>query len=314
MRNRSAAVLTFALAMAFLGCAAPRARAQFLGFVGIQSANVRVFTGISTAQVSSVGTIPNVGQASHWLMYCAATGGVNSIQIQLEGSWDGTNFTRISPVGRIQPGSCVSGSGLTLQASGYFPVLRVNVLSITVTAGTLNVFYSGVASPMAAPGLQNNSQGTAIYGNTISLGRAFVASTSATNPGASAQLFSMAYGAGNSVGAYLDKLVVSSTVAFTLNLTEIQSGNLSGGSQVTFRSVSQGLLDGTQATSNVNIQNGSSTRPTTGLVAQFPIPANTLVTIDLSGYAVTASGGGYEFVNVGAVTGTITMNLQWLEQ
>lgn len=131
------------------------AQAQFLGYVGTQSIRVKALTAVSAPTTSSV--IADIGQASHVLTYCIAGGTATSIGIQLEASIDGTTFFAISNLG-------VGLSGCqALTAGGWFPNLRVNLVTFTAGGGiTLTATYTGIAGPGVAGGGSVSPTPTAI--------------------------------------------------------------------------------------------------------------------------------------------------------
>lgn len=87
----------------------------------------------------------NVGQASHWLQYCT-TATVTAIQIELEASFDGSNWFQISDLG-TQTGCAV------LEASGYWPDVRANLLSISGNPVSVTAYYSASPYPVTDGGL-----------------------------------------------------------------------------------------------------------------------------------------------------------------
>lgn len=101
-----------------------------------------------TATIATIGPGPilrNVGQASHWLQYCTSSG-VTAIQIELEASFDGSNWFQISDLG-TQTGCAV------LEASGYWPDVRANLLSLSGNPVSVTAYYSASPYPVTDGGL-----------------------------------------------------------------------------------------------------------------------------------------------------------------
>lgn len=154
------------LVLALAGCVAPRrAQAQFIGYTSPQSAQQKVFSAQTTAQATPVATgsctpvngtpcgIPNIGQTVHFLTYTVA-GSATTIDIRLEGSFDGTNWITISDDATDLAGGEVVGIG-------YYPAVRANLVTCAGCGGavTLTANYSGVSSSPSNPyGLYNPAQ------------------------------------------------------------------------------------------------------------------------------------------------------------
>jgi hypothetical protein len=123
------------------------AQAQFLGYVGGQSTTTKALNAVTASGAS--GVMENVGQAAHYLTYCIAGGNANSVGIQIEGSEDGTTYNPISSQGNDTSG-CAQ-----LTAAGYFPAIRVNLVTFSAPGGvSLTAYYSGVAMPISQPPVQ----------------------------------------------------------------------------------------------------------------------------------------------------------------
>jgi hypothetical protein len=147
------------LLLAALAAGSP---AQKLGSVALDTAQQKIFTGQTTPTVSpntntvfpcvptngSPCAIPNQSQSVHTLLYSAPSCG--GIDLRLEGSYDGVTFFTMSqdaldvapnPIGGL------SGFG-AVSAIGYYPVVRVNLVSLFGGGCNVTAFYSGSnASP-----------------------------------------------------------------------------------------------------------------------------------------------------------------------
>lgn len=148
---RAFCALTFALFAAISGVHAQ----TYITPVTVQA---QIFNTIGTAQVSpntntttpctpSAGqrcAIPNLGQVYHQLTYTVA-GSPRYLQIQLEGSEDGTTFFTISDVG-------TSVTGGSIWAIGSWPVIRLNLVSIDTGGGiSISAFYNGTSTVSGSP-------------------------------------------------------------------------------------------------------------------------------------------------------------------
>ncbi|HZU21571.1 MAG TPA: hypothetical protein VE998_01995 [Terriglobales bacterium] len=307
----TALILLALVAGSALGLAAFRPAAEVDGYGAIQTVSQQVFNQVTSAVPSS--TVRNVGQSEHQVMYCAlpGTGAVNSVAIQLEASFDGNTWMRISDIG-----TAISGCSL-LEAGGYFPNVRVNLVTLGVTGnGSLSAWYSGASSPISNAGqgtLKNRATGSPLYGNSTTLGHAYADAISFTNPGAGAQLLTLVSGSSTKT-VYLDKATITSTAATTITMFGATGGSSCTGTG----SVNQLTLPwATQNVPSATLEWACSTPPTE--VGSFPavyiaVPANQSVTIDLSGYSSLGLTDMWEFSNPAAVTGTVTIALQWFEQ
>jgi hypothetical protein len=131
----------------------PFAAAQTVVQTIPQSTQQRAFTAVNTAQAT--GNLRNIGQTVHFLTYRTAAATPTRVQLRIEASNDGTNWFAISP-----DATDIASGGVF--AFGYFPLIRVNLVSFGAGAGaTLTADYSGTstAPPMALgnfnPSLQN---------------------------------------------------------------------------------------------------------------------------------------------------------------
>jgi len=100
---------------------------------------------VTTAQRSVL--FQNYGFASHWLNFCINGGTASAVQIDLEGSNDGTNWFAISSVATI-----TSGCGV-LEAGGYYNNISANLIQYTANGTTLSATYSGASYAVATGGV-----------------------------------------------------------------------------------------------------------------------------------------------------------------
>jgi hypothetical protein len=123
----------------FLACA--RGQAQFLGYISPQAVGpITVFNAVTTPQASA--TVQNVGQSVHYLTY-TTSGTVTSLTIQLEGSADGVNWTRVSE-------TATNTSSGALFANVYLPLIRAN-LTAMAGGGSVTAFYTGTSVTAGPP-------------------------------------------------------------------------------------------------------------------------------------------------------------------
>ena len=127
-----------------LGIAAAGAHAQ-------QPNGITVNQVAYTAATAAAPTSPfrNVGQASHWLNYCTTS--ATSIAIQLEGSYDFTNWFAISP--QTTALGCA-----VIETGGYYPAVRANLLSIVGGGASVTANYSASSGSIAGGGIAQTSK------------------------------------------------------------------------------------------------------------------------------------------------------------
>jgi hypothetical protein len=123
--------------------AAIPAEAQYLGSVNLQTVTQPLFPSTACTGSAQTATINNLGQTSHAVTVIFGTSSPKA-SYQLQGSNDGVNFTTMSDT--IQNGS--SGPGTTLQAAGYYTVVRF-VINCT-SPGFFSATYSGSGVPPGA--------------------------------------------------------------------------------------------------------------------------------------------------------------------
>lgn len=146
---------TVALVLLLAACGQPSA-AQFLGSVSPQTTEQTLLNGVACAPITSA-VIRNIGQTNHYLSYSVSGGTVIGFQIQMDFSHDGVTFQRLSEIGKLAPG--------LLFASGWYPQMRVNIVSCTVDTGTpaITVRYSGASSSFGLPEGITNLSGTRLF-------------------------------------------------------------------------------------------------------------------------------------------------------
>lgn len=147
-------------------CAAVRpARAQFIGQTSPQTVTQQVLNQVTGAIASpqwdvtktsctpAVGAacgIQNLGQNFHILTYTSSSA-TAAFQLRLEGSLNGSVFFPISDDATSQTAGAV-------YAQGFYPVVRVNLVSYTGT-GTISAYYAGTSTGSLPPtGVLNQSQ------------------------------------------------------------------------------------------------------------------------------------------------------------
>lgn len=120
--------------LAFVAICALPSHAQFLGYTSPQTVQAVVLNGVSAPQTA---VVQNIGQNLHMLTY--TTNGGPLVQLRLEASNDGLSFFPIS--------SDIGGgqSSGVVYANGYFPVVRVNLVTF-IGGGSVTVSYSGTSS------------------------------------------------------------------------------------------------------------------------------------------------------------------------
>jgi hypothetical protein len=140
--------------LALLGCAAPRrAHAQFLGYVADQSVAQVVFT--AQAANGASGILNNIGQASHFVLYCD-TGFKGTLN--LEASPDGTFSTPIViATATYGQNGVVDNACHVLQAGGYYQTVRLRMLNYV--AGSMNAWYTAIGAPISVSPTAFNSNG-----------------------------------------------------------------------------------------------------------------------------------------------------------
>jgi len=120
-------------------------RSQYLGQVSIQTVNTTLFAaGTACTGTPQTAVVPNLGQTSHQLYLTAGGVSMTSVQYFLEGSNDGTVFTRLSD----ETDGSVNGN---LSASNYFTVVRANITCLPASTANFTLTYSGSGVPATQP-------------------------------------------------------------------------------------------------------------------------------------------------------------------
>lgn len=119
--------------------------AQFLGYVVLQTAGAQLLNASSATGRTVVNA--NIGAASHTFTYCVSNT-VTAVQVLVEESFDGvsTHFAQISPVYGFVPQAINGNACAVIRVGGYYNILAFNVL--TLTGGTISVWYSGAGGPI----------------------------------------------------------------------------------------------------------------------------------------------------------------------
>jgi hypothetical protein len=157
--------------------------------------HVTPVTGTVSGSGGTLVAINNVGQSSHWLMFCLSNGG--TVQVEVEGSGDSNTFAQISELGVLS----ATGCGI-LEAAGYYNYVRVNIIALNAGAGVFNAWYSATGNAIPAGGIvagfktsqpvtfvpSLNFSNTALKSTvaTISTTPVAINEVSASNPNASA--------------------------------------------------------------------------------------------------------------------------------
>lgn len=142
--KKLAAILLFAVAM----CGASSVRAQFLGYTSPQTVQQNLATNLPCTGLAQNFPVSNLGQTQHFATL--ATVSVTSIQAVIQGIDNQGNVFTISDVASV---------GGNVTASGYFPIVRVQVTCFPATTGTFTLSYSGASStPNVTAGTYLQSQ------------------------------------------------------------------------------------------------------------------------------------------------------------
>lgn len=154
---RKGIISILAAGLVLVACVTPRpCAAQFIGYVGqqtvLQTPTQLGMNAVSGPTISN--TIPNIGQGAHYLTYCINGGTATTVGIQIEGSVNGSAFFAISNQG-------ISTSGCsTIATGGYFPVVRVNLVTFVPNGTTLSATYSATSGTLPFTGGIVSSQVT----------------------------------------------------------------------------------------------------------------------------------------------------------
>jgi hypothetical protein len=138
-------IFTFLL---FAAVFASPTRAQFLGYSSPQSVQVKALNAVTTAQRAIV---PNIGQTIHSVTYtisgsCAAP----IFDIRISASNDGVTFFAISQDAVDIPFNPLSQAAQSggVTASGYYPVIAVDLITFNCPTATISAWYSGTSTTL----------------------------------------------------------------------------------------------------------------------------------------------------------------------
>jgi hypothetical protein len=285
------------------------------GYGALQTVSVQALSGVTAAGPSAV--LRNVGQSQHSVVYCVAgsSGTVSTAQIQLEGSFDATTWFPISDVS--YPNTTGTGCWL-LEAGGYWPNVRVNLLAWSATGNlSLSAWYTGTAGPISNAGqatVRNRAAGSPLYGNSRSVRRSYIAQESAVNPAIGTVIFALQPTAVAPPIIYLDKAFIFATAATTVDFSPLNTyGTTCTNTGTNTGRQAPGAAFG--ATAKPASASDCGVAPTAGnAVLSIPVPANTLVTVDLSGFSTSGtSNAGWALSTPAALTGTIKISGLWFE-
>jgi hypothetical protein len=104
--------------------------------------------------------IRDVNQTGAWLYACASSNASLNATMELEGSYDKVNWFQIGGLATV---SAVTTQCTAMNASGYFPFTRLNVLTLTTGGSpviTLSANYSASFTPITQQGAQRLGQQT----------------------------------------------------------------------------------------------------------------------------------------------------------
>lgn len=158
-------VLRSLMCAAFVAACAAPSHAQFLGSVSPQTVTQQVFAGQTTAARTPIPPslplsctptngspcgVRNLGQTFHYLTYTPSTPSC-VVDFAIVASLDGVNYFNISAdasANNVLIGNGNAGAGVF--ASGWFPVVAINLANISNCAGGVSAFYSGTSSAGAS--------------------------------------------------------------------------------------------------------------------------------------------------------------------
>jgi hypothetical protein len=299
------------LLLAVLFTAAPeRVDAQFVGYVGLQTVNVKPLNAVTAPTTA---TVQNIGQASHILYYCV-TGTPSALVIQLEGSFDGSTWAQLS-----DQGTAVTGCNV-VEGGGYYPALRVNLVTLSGgTSPTVTAYYSGVTAPITGAGAGvsrpralgvSATQSYLLY-NSANKQSAYAASSCILAPAGAMDLLSIYNPSTSTKSIYLDSAIIASS-ATSGTITEIVSTTTAGASCT--NPTIHNLAVASSNTSVATAAYSCSTNPTQNNVIYqmggLGLGISNLPALGL----VVPPGNGLEVYVTAAATGDICTNLTWYEQ
>jgi len=153
------AAAAIVLALLVLGCSARRAAAQFVGYTSPQTVQQTLATNLACTGATQTFTTSNLGQTQH--VATASVTGTIRFSMQFIALDNAGNQFPISDFANVVA-SPVNPNGI-LQAVGYFPVVKINVLCSPGT-GTFTLNYSGTSS---SPVFSAGGYGAAQFDKTI---------------------------------------------------------------------------------------------------------------------------------------------------
>jgi len=147
LRVESLAAFLFVFLLA--SGAPQRVAAQFIGYTSPQTVAQRVFTNLGAAGTSS--PVQNLGQTVHYLYYTVAPA-PTAVEVVLEADTGGGWF-------EISNTATAFSTGIVF-ASGYYPLVRVNVKVLAGAGVFLNAWYSGTSTAIGPEAGRFRSSGT----------------------------------------------------------------------------------------------------------------------------------------------------------
>ncbi len=292
---------------------------QGAGYIGVGSVAQQVLTNQTSPTTTS--PVRNVGQSAHWLEYC--TGTLTGIDIRLEASFDATTWFPITDDSRVF--NSVAGKCTVLEAGGYYPNVRVNLLAISGGGAGVSAFYYGAISPITGSGagvtaLRSIKNVSTLEANSMTLFSTFTSSASVTNPAINATILALfnAAGAATAKSTYLGKATLSCSAACNVAIFTISD---SGTGCAT---VTPANLNGLASTFGVSAATtgvftapcgGANPTAVTALFKEIDLAANQPFTIDLAGVIDPPLTQGI-VIKAGAAlgAGNMTAAVSWYEQ
>lgn len=129
------------LSLVLAACAPPRAHAQFLGTVGLQTVQQTLATTTNCTGAAQTFAIQNLGQTQHFLS-AVTQAQPTKFQAEIDGIDRQGNVYRISDVLENAFTALVAQGQGSITASGYYPKIQAVVTCSPITA-TFSLTYSG---------------------------------------------------------------------------------------------------------------------------------------------------------------------------
>jgi hypothetical protein len=123
-------------------------RAQFVGYTAPQTNQQTLATNVNCTTGAQNFPISNFGQITHSAQITSLTGNPQTLSMLIQGSNDGVNFF---PISDVLAGSTPAAPNPGITGSGYYPIVRVQMICTPVTA-TFSISYSGIAGSATPPG------------------------------------------------------------------------------------------------------------------------------------------------------------------